>query len=104
MAMGIAWFGEHNGFMAQVVAFPDGSEIFLDPRGEGRALRVRSHHEDGFVVFSLWHDEQCIATARVRSQDVSSLIRALEDGLAVGSPPSSMHTSPTGPIHLTQAG
>ncbi|HEY2042775.1 MAG TPA: hypothetical protein VGH11_08865 [Jatrophihabitans sp.] len=85
--------------MAQVVAFPDGSEIFSDPRGEGRALRVHSHHDDGFVVLSLWRDEQCIATARVRSAEVPSLIATLVDGLAAGA-----STNPIHEIHQTRAG
>jgi hypothetical protein len=78
--------------MAQVIAIEDGSEIFIDPRGDGRALRVNWHAEDDLVVLSIWRQGHCVATARMKAEDVPSLIQVLVQGLAH---PAAAPVSPT---------
>jgi hypothetical protein len=70
--------------MARILALPSRGEVFVDARGEGRALRVSWHHEDSVVVLSLWRDDTCAGTFRVAAQDVPALIDALVGGLATG--------------------
>ncbi len=70
--------------MATVVPFPRPGEMFLDARGAARALRVTWHHEASVVVLSLWLDDTCTGTFRLRSEDTPALIDALTRGLAQG--------------------
>jgi hypothetical protein len=56
-------------------------EVFLDARGEGRAMRLRWHHEADLVVLSLWRDHLCTGTFRLTSADVGDFVDALVDGL-----------------------
>lgn len=55
--------------------------IFLDPRGDGRALRVSWHQEADVVVLSLWRDNVCSATFRLAIDEVPDLIALLREGL-----------------------
>lgn len=66
--------------MAEPVERPNG-EVFLDARGNGRALRLTWHHESDLVVLSLWRDKLCAGTFRLAKGDVSEFIDALVDGL-----------------------
>jgi len=59
------------------------ASIFLDPRGDDRALRVSWHEERGVVVLSLWRDATCAATFRLGVDEVPDLIALLRDGLDV---------------------
>ena len=68
--------------MATVVPFPDRGEVFLDARGEGRALRISWHHEEGTVVLSLWRSGTCTGSFRLLAEDVPALVAALSDRLA----------------------
>jgi hypothetical protein len=70
--------------MARILALPSRGDVFVDARGEDRALRVSWHHEDSVVVLSLWRDDTCTGTFRVAAQDVPALIDALVRGLATG--------------------
>jgi hypothetical protein len=56
-------------------------EVFLDARGEGRAMRLTWHHESDLVVLSLWRDHVCTGTFRLETSDVASFVDALVDGL-----------------------
>jgi hypothetical protein len=56
--------------------------VFLDARGQDRALRVTWHSESGVVVLSLWRDNVCAGSFRVDADDVPDLIAALAAGLA----------------------
>jgi len=56
-------------------------EVFLDARGQGRAMRLTWHHEAELVVLSLWRDDICAGTFRLLMGDVSDFIDALVDGL-----------------------
>jgi hypothetical protein len=75
-------------------------EVFLDARGNGRALRLSWHPEADVVVLSLWRDQLCAGTFRLPQADVAAFIDALVDGLrdAPGvhlPPPLPSHVAPT---------
>ncbi|CCG02281.1 hypothetical protein [Blastococcus saxobsidens] len=53
-----------------------------DARGEGRAVRVSTHVEQGLVNLSLWRGETCVGTARLAPDDVAGLVTGLTEGLA----------------------
>ena len=78
--------------MAQPAVRP--GEVFLDPRGSGRAMRVTWHPEADVVVLSLWRDHMCTGTFRLEIGDVSSFIDTLVEGLA-GAPGASMSGAST---------
>lgn len=61
---------------------PARGEIFLDSRGDARALRVTWHPEAEIVVVSFWRDRTCAASFRLPIDDVPDLIGALSRGLA----------------------
>jgi hypothetical protein len=66
---------------AEVVAFPARGEVFLDARGEGRALRLAWHTEADVVVLSLWQADRCSGTFRLPLDDVPRFVAALVEGL-----------------------
>jgi hypothetical protein len=69
--------------LADVVAFPPPpGDMFGDPRGGDRWMRVTWHHEADVVVLSLWRSATCIATMRVDRDDVPALVASLVGGLA----------------------
>jgi hypothetical protein len=70
--------------MGEVLPLPNRGEVFLDPRGEGRSLRVSWHRQESMLVLSLWQLGQCRATFRLEAEQVPDLIRALASGLADG--------------------
>jgi hypothetical protein len=76
---------------AEVVAFPRRGEVFIDPRGDARALRVAWHSEADVVVLSLWHGDRCTGTFRLATADVPHLVQVLVEGLAAGAPPSAQN-------------
>ena len=75
---------------------PRTGSIFLDARGDDRALRVSWHPEagDGVVVLSLWRDNVCVGTFRLMVEQVPDLIGTLVDVLR-GSRPASEPARPT---------
>ncbi|WP_122815965.1 hypothetical protein [Nocardioides pantholopis] len=60
---------------------PQAGSIFVDPRGDGRALRVSWHAESGLVVLSLWRDDVCAGSFRLPAGEVPSLVDQLRAGL-----------------------
>jgi hypothetical protein len=70
--------------MAEVASLPSNGDVYFDPRGEGRSLRVSWHHADGIVVLSLWHDSVCVGSFRLDADDVPALVDALVRGLGEG--------------------
>lgn len=60
---------------------PATGEVFLDARGDRRALRVSWHREAGVVVLSLWREAVCAATFRLAVEEVPALVELLRDGL-----------------------
>jgi hypothetical protein len=70
--------------MAEVTSLPSSGDVYFDPRGEGRSLRVSWHHADGIVVLSLWHDAVCVGSFRLDADDVPTLVDTLVSGLGDG--------------------
>ena len=68
--------------MHPVAPLPSAGEVFLDARGDGRAMRVSWHAEADVVVLSLWSGGTCTGTFRLPVADVPDMIDALRDGLA----------------------
>jgi hypothetical protein len=62
---------------------PAVGSIFLDARGDERALRVSWHPEADLVVLSLWRDNVCAASFRLAVDEVPDLIALLRGGLDV---------------------
>jgi len=80
-------------------------EVFLDARGNGRALRLTWHHEADVVVLSLWRDAACAGTFRLATADVNAFVDALVDGLrdevdiaATGADPGAHPPAPRLPV------
>ncbi len=57
--------------------------MFLDPRGDDRALRVSWHQDAEVVVLSIWRDNVCAASFRLDIDEVPDLIAMLREGLDV---------------------
>ncbi|MGZ4438617.1 MAG: hypothetical protein ACXVW0_13375 [Nocardioides sp.] len=60
---------------------PSTGEVFLDARGDDRALRVSWHAEAAVVVLSLWKDGTCAGSFRLAVEDVPGLVEVLRGGL-----------------------
>jgi hypothetical protein len=67
--------------MSAARPLPAVGSIFLDARGDDRALRVSWHSEADLVVLSLWRDNVCTATFRLAVDEVPDLIELLRSGL-----------------------
>ena len=67
--------------MEPTPCFPRTGAIYLDARGDDRALRLTWHDELGLVVLSLWRENVCAATFRLEIDEVPDLIDALRSGL-----------------------
>jgi hypothetical protein len=70
--------------MVQILPLRARGDVFLDVRGEGRALEVSWHHEGEVVVLSLWRGGSCVTTFRLAKDDVPVFLHALTTGLAEG--------------------
>jgi hypothetical protein len=68
--------------MDPVPQVPRQGAIYLDARGDGRALRLTWHDERDLVVLSLWRDNVCVGTFRLTIDEVPDLVDALRGGLA----------------------
>ena len=66
---------------AEVVAFPTRGEVFVDQRGDSRALRLAWHAESDVVVLSLWQGDRCSGSFRLAMSEVPRFVQALVDGL-----------------------
>jgi hypothetical protein len=67
--------------MSAARPLPELGSIFLDARGDDRALRVSWHSESDLVVLSLWRDNLCVASFRLSIEEVPDLIEMLRAGL-----------------------
>jgi len=65
---------------------PARGEVFLDPRGGDRSLRVTWHGDRGVVVLSLWRDSVCAGTFRLEADELPRFVRALAQGLPAEPP------------------
>ena len=64
-----------------VSPLPAHGGVHVDPRGEGRALRISAHPELGLVTLSIWRGDRCIATHQVPTGDVPGLVGLLTEAL-----------------------
>ncbi len=76
-----------------VIALPKPGRWVWDARDRTRALRVSPHPERGLLNLSLWRDDVCVGTVKLRPDEVSGLVSALSDGLA------RLATPPATPVH-----
>ena len=67
--------------MTSARPLPKTGSVFLDARGGDRALRATWHHEAGVVVLSLWRDNVCAGSFRLRIDEVPDFIDMLRAGL-----------------------
>lgn len=72
---------------AEVVAFPAQGEVFRDPRGGGRVMRLSWHTEADVAVLSLWQGDHCTGSFRLPLADVPRFVQVLVDGLASATGP-----------------
>lgn len=63
--------------MPHVGPLPRRGSVFLDSRGDDRALRVSWHEEAGLVVLSLWRGNVCTGSFRLEPEQVPALIDTL---------------------------
>lgn len=64
-----------------VSPLPGHGGVHVDPRGNGRALRISAHPELGLVTISIWRDDRCVATHQVPTEDVPGLVSLLTEAL-----------------------
>jgi hypothetical protein len=64
------------------VAMPVHGHWAWDARGDGRAVRVSTHPESGLLNVSLWREDTCVGTARLRPDEAAALAGGLTEGLA----------------------
>ena len=67
--------------MATARSLPEAGSIYLDARGDDRAMRVSWHHDAGLVVLSLWRENVCAGSFRLDVDEVPELIALLRAGL-----------------------
>jgi hypothetical protein len=65
-----------------VLPFPSRAHWAWDARGHERAVRVSPHPREDVVNLSVWRDDLCVGTVRLRPADVAALVAGLTEGLA----------------------
>ena len=65
-----------------VLPFPPRGRWAWDARGHERAIRVSAHAPEGLVNLSMWRDDICVGTVRLRPDEVAALVGGLTEGLA----------------------
>jgi len=65
-----------------VLRLPVHGRWIWDARGDNRAVRVSAHVRENVVNLSVWRDELCVGTVRLRPSEAASLVVGLTDGLA----------------------
>ncbi len=78
--------GADHGAMT-VIALPKPGRWVWDARDHTRAVRVSTHPEHGLLNLSVWRDDVCVGTVKLRPDEVSGLVAALSEGLARLVPP-----------------
>ena len=63
--------------MTAVTALPRVGRTFFDVRDDGRSMRVSWHPTENVHVLSIWRDGVCVATFRLRGEEVGHLIETL---------------------------
>jgi hypothetical protein len=71
-----------------VLSLPSRGRWVWDARDRRRAVRVAAHPEVGLLNLSVWRDDTCVGTVKLRPDEVAGLVAALTDGLAqLATPP-----------------
>ncbi|RBY82890.1 hypothetical protein DQ238_02450 [Geodermatophilus sp. TF02-6] len=65
-----------------VLPLPTRGRWVWDAHDRGRAVRVSTHGEVGLLNLSVWRDETCVGTVKLRPGEAAELVAALTDGLA----------------------
>lgn len=65
-----------------VLPFPSRAHWAWDARSHARAVRVSPHPEENVINLSVWRDDLCVGTVRLRPAEVAVLVAGLTDGLA----------------------
>ena len=65
-----------------VTALPARARWVWDARDRTRAVRVSTHPAQGLLNLSIWRDDLCVGTVKLRPDEVSGLVAGLTDGLA----------------------
>jgi hypothetical protein len=68
--------------MTNVVRLPVRGRWVWDSRGANRAVRVSAHGRENVVNLSVWRDDVCVGTVRLRPAEVTALVTGLTEGLA----------------------
>lgn len=89
--------------MGEVLPLPHRGEVFLDPRGEGRSLRISGHRDVATVVLSIWRHGECRATFRLAGSEVDEFIRALQSAAPPSAPSSGAPPAVAGPSSVFHA-
>ncbi|WNV73710.1 hypothetical protein [Geodermatophilus sp. DSM 44513] len=65
-----------------VLPLPDRGRWVWDARDRTRAVRVSTHGTAGLLNLSLWRDDVCVGTVKLRPDEAAELVGALTEGLA----------------------
>ncbi|MGY1786364.1 hypothetical protein [Geodermatophilus sp. SYSU D00698] len=65
-----------------VTAMPARARWVWDARDRTRAVRVSAHPAQGLVNLSIWRDDACVGTVKLRPDEVAGLVSGLTEGLA----------------------
>ena len=65
-----------------VVQLPERSRWAWDARGDSRAVRVSPHARENVVNLSVWRNDICVGTVRLRPAEAATLVEGLTEGLA----------------------
>ena len=69
--------------MTTVVRFPEARARWAwDARGDNRAVRVSAHQREHLLNLSVWRDDLCVGTVRLRPDEAAALVTGLTEGLA----------------------
>ncbi|MGY1730571.1 hypothetical protein ACI798_03550 [Geodermatophilus sp. SYSU D01045] len=83
-----------------VTAMPARARWVWDARDRTRAVRVSAHPAQGLVNLSIWRDDACVGTVKLRPDEVAGLVSGLTESLAelaVTPPP-----APAAPATVTE--
>jgi hypothetical protein len=73
-----------------VTALPSRGRWVWDARDRTRAVRVSAHTAQGLLNLSIWRDDVCVGTVKLRPDEAASLVTGLSEGLvqlATAQPP-----------------
>ena len=72
--------------MGTVSPIPQQGAVFVDPRDEGRLLRVSFHEQQNLFVLSWWRDGTCLATFHLSPDEAPRMIHAIASSLVSADP------------------